>query len=47
MADESIPAENGLPDIWKVGPSINDSAGPEYYALGEALGKCYSAGCRK
>jgi flavin reductase (DIM6/NTAB) family NADH-FMN oxidoreductase RutF len=46
-AGESILAENGLPDIRKVGPFICDSAGPEYYALGESLGKCYSVGRRK
>ena len=43
-ADESILAANGLPDITKVKPFIYDSAGPNYYALGDFLGKCYSLG---
>lgn len=43
-ADESILAENGLPDIRKVKPFIYDNAGPGYYALGEFLGKAYSVG---
>ena len=43
-ADESILAENGLPDITKVSPFIYDSAGKRYYALGKFLGKAYSVG---
>jgi len=46
-ADESILAENGLPDIAKVQPFIYNSAGSDYYALGEFLGKAYSVGRRK
>ncbi len=46
-ADESILAENGLPDIEKVQPFIYDSAGPRYYALGDFLGKPYSVGRKK
>ena len=43
-AEESILAENGLPDITKVNPFIYDSAGKGYYALGDFLGKAYSIG---
>jgi len=46
-ADESILAENGLPDITKVQPFIYNSAGQDYYALGESLGKAYTVGRRK
>ena len=46
-ADESILAENGLPDITKVQPFIYNSAGQDYYALGEFLGKAYTVGRRK
>ena len=42
--DESILAENGLPDITKVQPFIYDSAGADYYALGDFLGKAYTVG---
>lgn len=43
-ADESVIAENGLPDITKVNPFIYDSAGKRYYELGDFLGKAYSVG---
>jgi len=43
-ADESILAENGLPDIAKVQPFIYNSAGQDYYALGDFLGKAYTVG---
>ena len=46
-ADESILAENGLPDITKVQPFVYNSAGQDYYALGEFLGKAYTVGRRK
>jgi flavin reductase (DIM6/NTAB) family NADH-FMN oxidoreductase RutF len=46
-ADESILAENGLPDITKVQPFIYNSAGSDYYALGDFLGKAYTIGRRK
>jgi flavin reductase (DIM6/NTAB) family NADH-FMN oxidoreductase RutF len=46
-ADESILAENGLPDITKVQPFIYNSAGSDYYALGDFLGKAYTVGRRK
>jgi len=46
-ADESILAENGLPDIAKVQPFIYNAAGPDYYALGDFLGKAYSVGLKK
>jgi flavin reductase (DIM6/NTAB) family NADH-FMN oxidoreductase RutF len=46
-ADESILAENGLPDIAKVQPFIYNSAGSDYYALGDCIGKAYSVGRRE
>jgi len=46
-ADESILAENGLPDITKVQPFIYNSAGQDYYALGDFLGKAYTVGRKK
>ena len=46
-ADESVLAENGLPDITKVRPFIYNSAGQDYYALGDFLGKAYTVGRRK
>jgi len=46
-AEESILAENGLPDITKVQPFIYNSAGQDYYALGDFLGKAYTVGRRK
>jgi hypothetical protein len=36
-----------LPDITKVQPFIYNSAGQDYYALGEFLGKAYTVGRRK
>ena len=39
--------QNGLPDIAKVQPFIYNSAGPDYYALGDFMGKAYSVGRRK
>ena len=46
-ADESVLADNGLPDITKVRPFIYNSAGQDYYALGDFLGKAYTVGRRK
>ena len=46
-ADENILAENDLPDISKVQPFIYDSAGLDYYALGDFLGKAYTVGRSK
>jgi flavin reductase (DIM6/NTAB) family NADH-FMN oxidoreductase RutF len=43
-ADENILAENGLPDIGKLQPFIYNSAGQNYYALGDFLGKAYTIG---
>ena len=46
-ADESVLAANGLPDITKVQPFIYNSAGQDYYALGDYLGKAYTVGRKK
>jgi flavin reductase (DIM6/NTAB) family NADH-FMN oxidoreductase RutF len=46
-ADDSILAEDGLPDITKVQPFIYNSAGQNYYALGDFLGKAYTVGRRR
>ena len=43
-ADEHILAENGWPDIAKFQPFIYNSAGSEYYALGDLLGQAYTIG---
>ncbi len=46
-ADENILAENGLPDIDKVQPFIYNSAGQDYYALGDLLGQAYTVGRKR
>ena len=46
-ADENILAENGLPDISKLQPFIYNSAGSDYYALGDFLGQAYTVGRKK
>ena len=46
-ADENILAENGLPDISKLQPFIYNSAGSDYYALGDMLGQAYTIGRKK
>ena len=46
-ADESILTVNGAPDITKVRPFIYNSAGPDYYTLGEFLGKAFTIGRKK
>ena len=43
-ADENILAENGLPDIAKLQPFIYNSAGSDYYVLGDLLGQAYTIG---
>jgi flavin reductase (DIM6/NTAB) family NADH-FMN oxidoreductase RutF len=42
--DENILAQNGLPDIGKLQPFIFNSAGSDYYALGDFLGQAYTVG---
>ncbi len=37
----------GLPDIAKVQPFIYNSAGQDYYALGDFVGKAYTVGRKK
>ena len=46
-ADEDVLAENGWPDIAKLQPFIYNSAGSEYYALGDLLGQAYTIGRKK
>ncbi|BEH08610.1 MULTISPECIES: flavin reductase family protein [Geobacter] len=43
-ADEAILGEDGLPDILKIRPLVYDTAHKGYHAVGQLVGKAFSAG---